>query len=77
MTDSAICNAFCAFSLRVLATEFFVLVAEDSVVAFSAYGESWSAATLAGSFAEGISAVVCTKRRIVLGGADGVIMYSK
>jgi len=54
----------------------FVLVASGSVVGYSVTGESWSAASFADHFAEGISSVVGTNRRIVLGGADGVIAFS-
>jgi len=54
----------------------FVLVASGSVVAFSANGESWSSASFTSRFAEDISAVVGTDRRIVLGGSDGTIAFS-
>jgi len=56
--------------------EFFVLIAEDSAVGFSKNGESWSATTFASHFTNGISAIACTRKKIVLGGADGVIVYS-
>jgi len=56
--------------------EYFVLIAADSVTGFSQTGESWSAITLSSRFIQGISAVVCTKRRIILGGEDGMIVYS-
>ncbi|MCL2600167.1 MAG: hypothetical protein FWD88_03195 [Treponema sp.] len=56
--------------------EIFVLVASGSVVGFSSTGESWSAAVFTSHFAQGISAAVGTERRIVLGGADGVIAFS-
>jgi len=54
----------------------FVLVASDSVVGFSENGDSWSAISLNEMLSKGISAVACTKKRIVLGGADGTIVYS-
>ena len=56
--------------------EFFVLIAEESVVGYSTNGESWSAASFVSHFANGISAIACTQKRIVLGGADGIIVYS-
>jgi len=56
--------------------DIFVMVASGSVVAFSRTGENWSAATFTGLFSEGISSVVGTNRRIVLGGADGSIAFS-
>jgi hypothetical protein len=55
---------------------YFVLVASDSVVGFSENGESWSATSLNAKLSDGISAVACTKKRIVLGGANGSIVYS-
>jgi hypothetical protein len=55
---------------------YFVLIASDSVVGFSEYGESWSAASLDDKLNKGISATACTRNRIVLGGADGSIVYS-
>jgi len=54
----------------------FVLVASDSVVGFSENGESWSAISLNDRLSRGISAIACTKKRIVLGGADGTIVFS-
>ena len=54
----------------------FVLAASDSVVGFSENGESWSAISLKEILNQGISAIACTKKRIVLGGADGSIVYS-
>jgi hypothetical protein len=54
----------------------FVAYGADSVVGFSEYGESWTAATFKNLFPSGISAAACTASRIVLGGADGTIAYS-
>jgi hypothetical protein len=55
---------------------YFVLLSVDSVVGFSDNGESWSAVNFTGRLNRGISAVACTKKRIVLGGSDGMIAYS-
>jgi hypothetical protein len=54
----------------------FVAYGADSVVGFSEYGDSWTAASFGGIFPAGISAVACTARRIVFGGSDGFIFYS-
>jgi hypothetical protein len=54
----------------------FVAFGADSVVGFSEYGDSWTAAAFRNLFPNGISAVACTASRIVLGGADGTIVYS-
>jgi len=54
----------------------FVMAASGSVLGFSENGESWSADVFTSHFAEGISSVIGTNRRIVLGGADGVIAFS-
>jgi hypothetical protein len=54
----------------------FVVYGDDSVVGFSEYGDSWTAATFQSIFPLGISAVTCTAARIVFGGADGTIVYS-
>jgi hypothetical protein len=54
----------------------FVAYGADSVVGFSEYGESWTAATFKSLFPLGISAAACTASRIVLGGVDGTIAYS-
>jgi hypothetical protein len=56
----------------------FVAYGADSVVGFSEYGESWTAATFQSLFrtTETISAVTCTTQRIVFGGSDGTIAYS-
>jgi hypothetical protein len=54
----------------------FVAYGADSVVGFSEYGESWTAATFKSIFPSGISAAACTASRIVLGGVDGTIAYS-
>jgi hypothetical protein len=56
--------------------EQFTSIVEDSVVGFSPYGDSWSAASFRSRFPDGISAVTCTAKRIVLGGGDGSIFYS-
>ena len=55
---------------------FFVLIGDESTVGYSVNGESWSAANFSGRFPSGISAIVCTKKKIVLGGADGTILFS-
>ncbi|MDR2543914.1 MAG: hypothetical protein LBC80_10770 [Treponema sp.] len=55
---------------------FVVISSEDAVVGFSPDGELWSAITLTSRFVNGISAVVGTKERIILGGKDGMIVYS-
>jgi hypothetical protein len=54
----------------------FVVYGENSVVGFSEYGDSWTAATFQSIFPQGISAVTCTAARIVFGGVDGTIVYS-
>jgi hypothetical protein len=56
--------------------EQFVAFGEESVVAYSEFGDSWEAATFRSRFPAGISALVCTKSRIILGGSDGAILYS-
>ncbi|MDR1249304.1 MAG: hypothetical protein LBK63_08385 [Treponema sp.] len=54
----------------------FVAYGADSVVGFSEYGDSWTAATFRSLFPAGISAAACTASRIVFGGSDGTIAYS-
>jgi hypothetical protein len=54
----------------------FVAYGADSVIGFSEYGDSWTAAVFRSLFPKGISAAACTARRIVLGGTDGTIAYS-
>jgi hypothetical protein len=54
----------------------FVAYGADSVVGFSEYGDSWTAATFRSLFPSEISAVACTASRIILGGSDGTIVYS-
>jgi len=60
--------------------EYFILISKNNdgtpVVGFSPTGEIWSAISLASRFVKGISAVVCTNKRIILGGEDGMIVYS-
>jgi len=57
--------------------EKFVLVTTNAVLGFSETGERWSATTFPNSDSKReISAVTCTKRRIVIGFSDGSIMYS-
>ena len=57
--------------------EKFVLVTTNAVLGFSQTGETWSATTFSsGDSQRDISAVTCTKKRIVVGFSDGSIMYS-
>ncbi|MDR0877970.1 MAG: hypothetical protein LBN21_07950 [Treponema sp.] len=54
----------------------YVFVGSDAVVGYSQFGVSWLAATFQARFERGISAVGCTGKRIILGGEDGLIVYS-
>ena len=67
-----------AFTIIAFAPAFnyFVMVSGDSIVRFSEYGESWTAANFSGLFERGISAVVGTKKKIILSGLGGEIYYS-
>jgi len=60
--------------------EYFILISKNNdgtpVVGFSPNGENWSAFSMASHFVRGISAVVCTRKRIILGGEDGMMVYS-
>ena len=58
------------------AINYFVLITADSLAGFSEYGETWSAVTFVNRFNQGISALACTKKRIVMGGENGIIAYS-
>ncbi|MDR1597284.1 MAG: hypothetical protein LBR99_06230 [Treponema sp.] len=54
----------------------FIVFGAESVIGFSEYGVSWTAASFQARFSDGMSAITCTKRRIVIGGADGTLAYS-
>ena len=61
----------------------FILYTNDTVVAYSEFGETWRAANFQIRFAEGevnnperISALTCTASRIIMGGTRGTIIYS-
>ena len=56
--------------------DMFVMAASGSILGFSANGESWTASSFIERFPNGITAIAGTNRRIVLGGADGTILFS-
>jgi hypothetical protein len=58
------------------AVNHFIVFGAESVIGFSEYGVSWTAASFQARFSDGMSAITCTKRRIVIGGADGTLAYS-
>jgi hypothetical protein len=58
------------------AIDCFVLITADSLAGFSENGETWSAAAFTNHFSQGISSLACTKKRIVMGGENGMIAYS-
>jgi hypothetical protein len=57
----------------------FIVYSEDSVIGFSEHGEKWRVTKFQGDELfrnEKISALVCTNRRIVIGGEFGTLAYS-
>jgi hypothetical protein len=54
----------------------FIAFGAESVIGFSEYGVSWTAASFQARFSDGMSAITCTKQRIVIGGSDGTLAYS-